>query len=444
MSSMTTPKKDSPQERAVSKYRDGLASLAGMKGRRNASLLGLASLGIMAGLGDERIIAEVKAASGTPPLTEREIGHALRTAHRDTVPLTDRPQSETEWIPPPPKPAPLGTGAKGFVGRMIARGRGASIASLAMSSPLPVPDNPVGQARAFLSVMYANGESLFIGGATDRGMIGATIRTAAEWRGAFDTVPPPPFVIANPLTGSEGMTKDGKPSHRCGACVASYRFALVEFDEMPVEDQAAFWGGVIALGTLPLRSLTHSGGKSIHGLVEIGAKDHAEWARAIDTLLFAVAHPDAPQGHQADRACKNPDRLTRTPGAYRADKGRVQSLLWLSDGSARMLEKVGVQEKVWGAGMMENVEGSEKQDAPQKTGVEAQPLRPTATHSTTTPETADASPEALRNDYAPSKCGRCRDCWNWEPSGIKHGCAAGVMDRPSPDWRGECHRFTAV
>ena len=81
---------------------------------------------------------------------------------------------------------------------------------------------------------------------------------------------------------------------------------------------------------MPLRSLVYSGGKSIHGFVEIGAKDAASWDKAIDTLLFAVAHPDAPQNQRADRACKNPDRLTRLAGATRADKGIRQTLLWLS------------------------------------------------------------------------------------------------------------------
>ncbi len=425
MSAMTAHKKDPPQERALNRYRAGLSGLAGMKGRRNASLLGLASLGIMAGLGDVRIIAEVKAASGTPPLTEREIGHALQTAHRDTAPLTDRPQSATEWIPPPPKPPPLGTGAKGFVGRMIGRGRGASLASLALSSPVPVPSGPEDQARAFLSSLYGYGDRLFMGASTDAGVIGATIRTAAEWRDAFKTVAPPPFVIANPLTGSEGKTKEGKPSFRCGACIAAFRYALVEFDDMPVEDQAAFWAGVIALGTLPLRSLTHSGGKSIHGLVEIGAKDQGEWTRAIDTLLFAVANPDAPQGHRADRACKNPDRLTRTPGAYRTDKSRVQSLLWL------------------GGGMLENVGGFEKHGSPQKTSVGAPPLRPPATHAHTRPEPSEATGGPQGNEGNAVK-GRCFDCWNWTPDGIRHGCAAAVPSRSSPAWRGPCPNFTAV
>lgn len=81
---------------------------------------------------------------------------------------------------------------------------------------------------------------------------------------------------------------------------------------------------------VPLRALTYSGSKSVHGLIEINATDRAEWNRAVETLLFATCHPDAPKEHQADRACKNPDRLPRFPGAVRPDKGTRQTLLWLA------------------------------------------------------------------------------------------------------------------
>ena len=397
--------KTDPQARALSRYRDGLASLAGMKGQRNASLLGLVSLGIMAGLGDDRILCEVGAASGTPPLTDGEIKHALTTAHRDTVPLTDRPQSG-RWTPPPGKPPPLGSGAASFVPRMIGKGRGATFATLSACSPVEIPTEPREQARVYLSTLYADGDLLFIGKQTNPGVIGETIRTAAEWRGLFSTSEPPPHVIANPLTGAEGMTKEGKPSFRCGACVAAYRFALLEFDDMPLDDQAAFWAGVIGAGTLPLRSLTYSGGKSIHALVDIGAADSVSWEKAIDTLLHATCHFSANKAHQSDRACRNPDRLPRLPGAVRPDKGTRQALLWLS-----------------------------KETAPR-----APTIAPPLTHATT------------RTEPLPSPCvetgvngaARCRDCWNWTPDGIKHGCRAGVKLRKSPDRREPCQRFDIV
>lgn len=319
------------QERVLIKYRNGLSGLAGMKGRRNASLLGLVSLGIMAGLPDEQILSEVRNASGTPPLTEGEIRHALRTARRDTAPLADTPKTAGTWAPPPKRPDPLGPGARDFVPRMIGHGRGASPERLAECSPVPIPTEPKEQTYAFLFCLYDDADILFCGKQTDTGETGRNIRFAACWREmVFPKTEPPEFLIANPLTGLEGLTKEGKRSSRCGACIASYRFALVEFDAMPLEDQAAFWMGVIRSRTLPLRALTYSGGKSIHALVEIRAADADEWAQSLDTLLFATCHPAAKPEHRADRACKNPDRMTRLAGAYRADKGKAQTSLWLS------------------------------------------------------------------------------------------------------------------
>ena len=393
---------NTPQDRALSKYRDGLASLAGAVGQRNGRLLGLASLGILAGLGDDRIIAEVGAASGTPPLSDGEIKHALATAHRDTVPLTDRPQSG-RWTPPPVKPPPLGTLASSFVPRMIASGKGATFHSLAACSPVQIPTEPGEQARAYLGALYADTDLLFIGRQTAPGVIGVNIRTSEEWRGLFAASEPPPHVIANPLTGAEGRTKDGSPSFRCGACVAAYRFALVEFDAMSLEDQAAFWAGVIGAGMLPLRSLVFSGGKSIHGLVEIGSADSASWEKAIDTLLHATCHPCARKEWQSDRACKNPDRLPRLPGALRPDKGTRQALIWLS----------------------------------REKACRASTIAPPPTHAQTPPVTADA----LCVDRGAA---RCRECWNWTPEGTRHGCAAGVAGRISPDWRGPCDGFQKV
>lgn len=393
-----------PSARALQRYRERLAGLAGMKGQRNASLLGLVNLGVMAGLPDDRLESEIVAASGTPPLTVGEIRHALRTARRDVVPLTDRPQSG-RWTPPPPKPPPLGSKAASFVPRHIERGRGATFDTLAACSPVPVPTDPKEQATLFLETLYNPHEFLFIGKQTAPGVIGVTIRTAAEWRAALATAEPPPHVILNPLTGAEGMTKDGKPSYRCAACIATYRYALVEFDDMPLAEQCAFWAGVIDARTLPLRSLTFSGGKSIHALVEIDAANPAAWERAIDKLLYAVCHPCARREYQSDRACRNPDRLPRLPGALRLDKGTRQTLLWLSREAAQGSPVV----------------------APSPPPAVAPPER-------SSPSRPKPEPDAAR----------CRDCWNWQPTGGKHGCRAGIGKRVTPDWRGPCPGFDPV
>ncbi|MEI7900252.1 MAG: hypothetical protein WCK89_08360 [bacterium] len=313
----------------ITKYRDGLAGLAGAVGQRNGRLLGLVSLGIMAGYGDDRIFDEVKGSSGTPPLEDQEIRHALQTARRDTRPL-DSTHSKIRWKPQPKPQPPLGARAADFVARMIETGAGSSALPFIDRSPVTIPGDPRQQARAFLASLYEDRDLLFIGETTDRGVIGANIRTAGEWRDALALSTLPPLVIANPLTGTEGVTKESKRSFRCGSCVAAFRFALIEFDGMSLSDQVNFWTGVLDTGTLPVRSLTFSGNKSIHALVEIGAADAVAWQKNMDTLLYAVCNPSASKGYQADRACRNADRLTRLPGATRPDKdGKVQRLLYL-------------------------------------------------------------------------------------------------------------------
>lgn len=312
--------------RPFEKYRERLAQLSGMRGQRNASLLGLTTLAVMAGLTDEQIEAEVIAASGTPPLSKAEVRHALRTARRDTIPVGNRPAG-ARWVPPPKRPPPLGSGASSFVARMIEVGQGAELTALRACSPVPIPSDTKRQTATFLQTLYDPAERLFVGDRTDRGQVGMNIRATGEWMASGAVGP---FLIANPLTGQPGRTKEGRLSFRCASCVASHRFALVEFDAMPLPDQMAFWAGVIQRGPLPLRSLTHSGGKSLHGLVEIGAATGEAWRLALEVLLYATCHPNASQQHRADAACKNPDRLSRLPGVMRPDKGVFQTLLWLS------------------------------------------------------------------------------------------------------------------
>jgi len=318
------------QAHALDKYRERISALPFQTGERNSRLLGIANLGVMAGLTDERMIAEISASSGTPPLSEAEVRHAIKTSRRTVKPLSEKPSSVFRaWTPSPKPPPRLGNGAATYVSRMIAEGRGTSSETLRSVSPVQIPREPVLQSCAFLREMYSPEDLLFIGYPTDRGIPDVNILKSKEWiaRSAHTLSQ---LVLVNPLTGLEGKTKEGNSSYRCAACVARHRYALIEFDAMPLEDQAAFWGGVIRKRELPLRSLTYSGGKSIHAIIEIGADSAAEWSETMGTILYAVANPEAPAHLRSDTACKDPNRLTRLPGAMRHDKGKTQSLLWLS------------------------------------------------------------------------------------------------------------------
>ncbi len=383
-----------------------------MVGQRHAHLLRLANLGVMAGLRDDQIESEIRSNGGTPLLSEAEVRSAVRKSRGSTQPLTLRPGTTWAGRPAQRQPNPLGLGATTYVHQMISIGEGSTFETLASASPIMIPDVPVNQAALFLETMFAPHEFVFCGWMSPvRGMEGS-VSPASDRVQYFlrDRIDVTPLFTCNPLTGKEGLTKDGKPSRRCAACVASYRYCLIEFDAPPLSLQCAFWGGVIASRTLPLRSLVYSGGKSIHGLVEVGCQDAASWMQTTNTLFFAVANPLAKKEHQADRACRTPERLTRLPGAERPDTGKVQSLLWL---------------------------------APRVAAAGAPTTAPTGGSTPTRTDHPDAPAHALgTSGTVKSTC--CRDCWNWQPNGVLHGCTAGVTIRPSPDFAGVCNSFKSV
>lgn len=328
------------REAVLSKYRERLAWLAGNVGGRNDSLLGLCNCGVRAGRSDGQMEREIIDASGTPPLTEKEVRRAIAAARYSAYSsAVHRPRTPApNWRPNPKPPPPIGDGASTFVDRMIAQGEGATGKTLIQASPVPIPPEPWKQTACFLGAMYEETDYLFCGEQYHEGKIGKNVLMAKHWRQLVNITQsalPYPLLIANPLTGKNALTKEGKPSPRCAASVKWHRYALVEFDAMPLNDQCAFWAGVIATGTLPLRSLVYSGNKSLHGLIEVDAPDRAQWDKRIEVLLFATHNPNAPKDRQADRACRNPDRMTRLAGAWRQDKNKWQRLVWLASHDSR-------------------------------------------------------------------------------------------------------------
>jgi hypothetical protein len=304
----------------LDRFHERLKTFPSQVGKRNPQLLGLVNYGIRAEMTDEQIESEIVKGSGEPPLTLAEIRHSLDTAHKSADAFKANASK-------PARP-PLGPRAKDYVPQMIEIGDDTTLDKLVAMSPVAITEAGVEQTRLLLTTLYESSDLIFAGGQMEAGMPGSNIRPVADWK----TQPSlqGPFLIVNPLTGEQGTTLGGKPSYRCGACIASRRYALVEFDAMALEQQACFWAGVIATGTLPLRSLVYSGGKSIHGIVEIAAKSLEDWSKELTKLMFAVANPAAERPCQADTACRNTDRLTRLAGATRPESGAMQRLLWLS------------------------------------------------------------------------------------------------------------------
>ena len=109
------------------------------------------------------------------------------------------------------------------------------------------------------------------------------------------------WVRLNPLTGQGVRNSD----------VADFRYALVESDSLPKDRQLAL---VRAL-ELPCAAVVDSGGKSVHAIVRVDARDYAEYRQRVDQLYEVCRR----NGLEPDPQNKNPSRLTRMPGARRGD-----------------------------------------------------------------------------------------------------------------------------
>ena len=122
------------------------------------------------------------------------------------------------------------------------------------------------------------------------------------------------YVRINPLDG-RGISD---------ANVAAFRYALVECDTLPMEQQ---YGFVKALN-LPTQAIVTSGGKSIHAVVKVDAANIDEYKERVATL-FAECKA---AGYDVDAATKNPSRYMRMPGVKRGS-GR-QVLISTGEGAA--------------------------------------------------------------------------------------------------------------
>lgn len=93
--------------------------------------------------------------------------------------------------------------------------------------------------------------------------------------------------------------------------VTDYRFALLESDDMPLEEQVSF----LRKSELPITVMTFSGGKSVHALVRVDAFDEKDYRNKVNRLHTWCRE----NGFKPDEKTKNPARLTRFPGCYRGE-----------------------------------------------------------------------------------------------------------------------------
>lgn len=139
-----------------------------------------------------------------------------------------------------------------------------------------------------------------------------------------------PFFVINPLTG----TPDENGSLRSNASVKDPRHLLLESDSLSLEQQIALMRGL----KLPVVSMTFSGSKSIHALVDVAqipggesVRDLTSWNETVKRDFFGQLGPLG-----FDKATSNPARLSRLPGMFRPDRGTFQQLLYLSRSGERL------------------------------------------------------------------------------------------------------------
>ena len=306
---------------SADRYAEALRSIPAPGTGCHPYLLRVANLGVIAGVNPNQIHSDILQSipKGNRRVSYREV--------QDTVQKADRSHSGGTFQPTL-RPQPVVRNGKTTFQKIISQSKIHEEVDLWESSPIQIMNDPDQDSRLLLKTLYQPDNLIFIGERHQPGILGATIRTTAEWIKHFQNDgTTAPHIIVNPLSGKPALTKSGdKETLRGDACVKNFRYCLVEFDDMSREDQIRFWSAV----KLPVVALIDSGGKSIHGWVDVRKLSKIEtqeqWESEIKVRLYERILK--PLG--VDGACSNPARLSRLPGHLRSEKKALQKLLWLS------------------------------------------------------------------------------------------------------------------
>jgi hypothetical protein len=285
-------------------------------------LLTVANLGTFANLDPEQIYNDIRQAipTGGRCVPDNEIFKTVQKARRDYKGGTFTPQ---------PRPKTVIQNGKAALQKIIDQAQIEDPVDLWEASPLRLLDDPAADAILLLKTLFKTDDLIFIGDRHDRGIVGKTIRTTADWidyyQGGGATAP---FIIINPLSGESAPTKGGdKETLRGDLCIKDFRYCLIEFDNLNHEDQIKFWSAV----KLPIVTLIDSGGKSIHGWIDVKQLSQVTTAGEWETEIKGRLYDRILRPLGVDTTCSNPARLSRLPGHWR-DKGAkaIQRILWLS------------------------------------------------------------------------------------------------------------------
>ena len=93
--------------------------------------------------------------------------------------------------------------------------------------------------------------------------------------------------------------------------IVSFQYAMIECDELTPGEQIAWYKAL----NLPIVTLSFSGGKSVHAIVHIDARNAEEYRERV-SYMYEVCKAN---GLTMDEQNKNPSRMTRYPGFKRGD-----------------------------------------------------------------------------------------------------------------------------
>ncbi len=120
------------------------------------------------------------------------------------------------------------------------------------------------------------------------------------------------WIRINPLDGKDALKEN----------VTRYEYTLIECDEGTMEEQIEAYKRF----RLPIAAMVSSAGKSVHAVVKIHAPNYEEYRKRVEFLHRYLLKHDL----KIDKANKDPNRMSRLPGATR--NGKVQKLLAVNIG----------------------------------------------------------------------------------------------------------------
>lgn len=242
-----------------------------------------------------------------------------------------------DWTPtqrqPRRKPDDQPFGIPSTVPELIRAGGGeADARDLIARSPIDLSGlrkAPHAQTAAFLSALYGKDDLLFIKRTKiENAVPGENLLPRRDW--THERLAGRDCLYRNPLTGKMSKTTGNVDSFAAKDCIAVHRYALLEFDHLPLRKQAAFWLGFLVSSPLAPRlvSLVWSGKRSIHGLVRVNADNLSAptWEKYLRDRF--ASNPE--MWYKADSCGFKPLGGTRLAGARRNDNGAVQELLYLA------------------------------------------------------------------------------------------------------------------